>query len=277
MGKAKKRKRSEEECRPNKKCREQNGEGEEGWSKTTRRKVKTRAQPVELLYAEDRHKCKHARKHKHKHKSRQRPQCGDDGTKEPSQVPEIDRHETMCASEVEQRGSEEVGQRGSGEVEQGGSEEVGQRKSEEVEQGGSGEVEQGGSEEVGQRGSGEVEQRGSEEVGQRKSEEVEQGGDLMHRKHRTKHKKKKAHKHVMVSETEEPVADPLWADLCIQGDTTTGDEDDEFSVLHGRWLHTQEEEQRLWEEGEHALCSAPLCGGSHGLLVCRSSHCSACD
>ena len=226
MGKAKKRKRSEEECRPNKKCREQNGEGEEGWSKTTRRKVKTRAQPVELLYAEDRHKRKHARKHKHKHKSRRRPECGDDGTKEPSQVTEIDRHETMCASEVEQRGSDEVEQRGS--------EEVGQRKSEEV----------------GQRGSEEVEQGGSEEV--------EQGGDLMHRKHRTKHKKKKAHKHVMVSETEEPVADPLWADLCIQGDTTTGDEDDEFSVLHGRWLHTQEEEQRLWEEGEHALCSAPL-------------------
>ena len=234
MGKAKKRKRSEEECRPNKKCREQNGEGEEGWSKTTRRKVKTRAQPVELLYAEDRHKRKHARKHKHKHKSRRRPECGDDGTKEPSQVPEIDRHETMCASEVEQRGSDEVEQRGSDEVEQRGSEEVGQRKSEEV----------------GQRGSEEVEQGGSEEV--------EQGGDLMHRKHRTKHKKKKAHKHVMVSETEEPVADPLWADLCIQGDTTTGDEDDEFSVLHGRWLHTQEEEQRLWEEGEHALCSAPL-------------------
>lgn len=193
MGKAKKRKRSEEECRPNKKCREQNGEGEEGWSKTTRRKVKTRPQPIELLYAEDRHKHKHARKHKHTHKSRQRPECGDDGTKKPSQVPEIDRHETMCASEVEQRGSEEV----------------------------------------------------------------EQGGDLMHRKHRTKHKKK-AHKHVMVSEMEEPVADPLWADLCIQGDTTTGDEDDEFSVLHDRWLHTQEEEQRLWEEGEHALCSVPV-------------------
>ena len=241
MGKAKKRKRSEEECRPNKKCREQNGEGEEGWSKTTRRKVKTRPQPIELLYAEDRHKHKHARKHKHTHKSRQRPECGDGGTKKPSQVPEIDRNETMCASEVEQRGSEEVGQRGSGEVEQGGSEEV--------EQGGSGEVGQGGSEEVEQRGSGEVEQRGSEEV--------EQGGDLMHRKHRTKHKKK-AHKHVMVSEMEEPVADPLWADLCIQGDTTTGDEDDEFSVLHDRWLHTQEEEQRLWEEGEHALCSVPV-------------------
>lgn len=209
MGKAKKRKHSEEECRPSKKCRGQNGEGEEGWSKTTRRKVKTRPQPVELLYAEDRHKRKHAHKHKHKHKSRQRPECGVDDTKEPSQVPEIDRHETMCASEVEWG------------------------RSEEVEPGGSEEVKQGG------------------------SEEVEQGGDLMHRKHRTKHKKK-SHKHVMVSEMEEPVTDPLWADLCVQGDTTTGDEDDEFSVLHGRWLHTQEEEQRLWEEGEHALCSAPV-------------------
>lgn len=228
MGKAKKRKHSEEECRPSKKCREQNGEGEEGWSKTTRRKVKTRPQPVELVYAEDRHKRKHARKHKHKHKSRQIPECGDDGTKEPSQVPEIDRHETMCASEVEWG------------------------RSEEVEQGGS--VDDEG---VEQRGSEEVEQKGSDEVEQRGSEEVEQGGDLMHRKHRTKHKKK-SHKHVMVSEMEEPVADPLWADLCVQGDTTTGDEDDEFSVLHGRWLHTQEEEQRLWEEGEYALCSAPV-------------------
>ena len=225
MGKAKRRKHSEEECRPSKKCRQQNGEGEEeGWSKTTRREVKTRLpQPVELLYAEDRHKRKRARKHKlkhkhkHKHKSRQRPECGDNGAKEPSQVPEIDRHETMCASEVKWRQS--------GEVEQGGSEGVEQRGSEEVEQGGSG--------------------------------EVEQRGDLMHKKHRTKHKKK-PHKHVMVSEMEEPVADPLWADLCVQGDTTTGDEDDEFSVLHGRWLHTQEEEQRLWEEGEHALCSAPV-------------------
>lgn len=54
------------------------------------------------------------------------------------------------------------------------------------------------------------------------------------------------------------MANPLWANLCIQRGTagdTTGEEEDEFSVsvLHGRWLQTQEDEQRLWEEGEHCV------------------------
>ena len=106
----------------------------------------------------------------------------------------------------------------------------------------------------------------------------------MHRKHQTKHKKKPC-KHVMVSKMEEPVADPLWADLCIQGGTagdTTGEEEDEFSVLHGRWLQTQEEEQRLWEEGEHCVMHIHnhllhTHGYSHGLVLHRAFPSSSFD
>ena len=203
MGKAKKRKHSEEECRPSKKCRQQDGEGEgeEGWCETNRGEVNTSVpQPIEFLYVENRHQHKHKHKHKrkhkhkhkrkHKHKSRYIPERRNEGTEEPCQVSEVERPEAAIES-----------------------------------------------------------------VDGESGERIEQGGNLIHRKHQPKHKKKPC-KRIMVSELEEPVADPLWADLCIQRDAagdTTGGEEDEFSVLHGRWLQTQEEEQRLWEEGEHCV------------------------
>lgn len=86
MGKAKKRRRSEEECHPSKKCRQQDGEeeGEEGWSESSRGKMNTSvSQPIEFLYVEDRHK----------HKSMYRPECRNEGAKEPSQVSEVERPE----------------------------------------------------------------------------------------------------------------------------------------------------------------------------------------
>lgn len=89
-------------------------------------------------------------------------------------------------------------------------------------------------------GDGEMEKGGSEET--------EGEGCWVHKEHK-KHEREQCYKHAVTDEAEQPVPDPLWAAISIEGESS--EEEDEFSALHSRWVRlAKKEKQKLWEEGE---------------------------
>jgi len=79
-------------------------------------------------------------------------------------------------------------------------------------------------------------------------EERAGGGGRVHKQH-NKQKRKQCYTHTVTDEAEQPVPDPLWVAISIEGESS--EEEDKFSALHSRWVRlATKEEQKLREEGE---------------------------